>query len=216
MPFILPNAEVAPVSESSSWEWPSATDWKPLTWLSMVSPVHLLFLSALFLLLAVRSLLRLRRSTAQAEVEVPVVEKAETAAPATTWLTFSFFPLPGFNKTNTNAELPLDAGDLSASDPIEITVEVVALPAPHRPRAHKPQMGQRDRVLKLAVDAPLPGLYVSEPASMAKLIMSRHTYRRPSPPTPRRARSLSPPKRSHSLSSSSVPVPRPISSTPAA
>ncbi|KAJ7435143.1 hypothetical protein FB451DRAFT_1309914 [Mycena latifolia] len=40
----------------------------------------------------------------------------------------------------------------------------------------------------LAVDAPLPALYECQtPASMAKMIMSRHTYRRPAPPAARRA-----------------------------
>ncbi|KAJ7629332.1 hypothetical protein B0H17DRAFT_1109905 [Mycena rosella] len=34
------------------------------------------------------------------------------------------------------------------------------------------------------VEAPLPALYACAPASMAKMIMSRHTYRRPSPPAP--------------------------------
>ncbi|KAF7327016.1 hypothetical protein MKEN_00276500 [Mycena kentingensis (nom. inval.)] len=60
------------------------------------------------------------------------------------------------------------------------------------------------------VEAPLPALYDTQPASMAKLIMARHTFRRPASPAaqtpaaPRRAPSIqsyrppSPPERSPS------------------
>ncbi|KAF7311775.1 hypothetical protein MIND_00188000 [Mycena indigotica] len=48
----------------------------------------------------------------------------------------------------------------------------------------------------LAVETPVPAIYETQtPASMAKLIMSRHTYRRPTPPSlpqaPRRVRAPS-------------------------
>ncbi|KAF7317437.1 hypothetical protein HMN09_00480400 [Mycena chlorophos] len=93
----------------------------------------------------------------------------------------------------------------TASKPV-VEMEEVSLEVP-APRASRPQT-------TLNVDTPLPAVYISEePASMAKLIMGRHMYRRPTLPSPRRttpkhARSVSAPTISYSPpSSSSSPSP---------
>ncbi|KAF7300357.1 hypothetical protein HMN09_00919000 [Mycena chlorophos] len=71
------------------------------------------------------------------------------------------------------------------------------------------EKGRRPRMTTLAVDAPMPTLYASEaPVSMAKLILSRQVSRRPSFPSPRRARpriSL-PATGPHSAASPSAPL----------
>ncbi|KAK7042667.1 hypothetical protein R3P38DRAFT_2891660 [Favolaschia claudopus] len=62
-------------------------------------------------------------------------------------------------------------------------------PQPRRPEAAL--------AMRQMVEAPLPAIYECQtPASMAKMIMSRHTYRRASPPPPR-ARAA--PKMSYTL-----------------
>ncbi|KAJ7049288.1 hypothetical protein C8F01DRAFT_1184441, partial [Mycena amicta] len=197
MPFILP-AEGQPVLESMSldreWEWD--WNWQPTwQWLSSLSlsqlQLPLTILAALFVLLAVRAFLLARITPAK---EQPIPQKGqrmESASEKTTWLVFSLF------KTSTSTPAP---DMLEAQMQAHFDVPVVHV---HRPRAQKPS--------RLAIDTPLPTVYVSEvPASMAKLIMSRHTFRRVSPPSspttsrsPRR--SPSPPKYSSASPSSDAP-----------
>ncbi|KAF7304192.1 hypothetical protein MIND_00651300 [Mycena indigotica] len=192
MPFILPS-DLAPASQleavSSSewhWEWPQ---WQQPTWLSTV-PLHIplaLLFFLVFATLALRALFVRAKAgftaIAADEKRVLAVELDEQTHPK--WvLSFGFFRHSQTSEKATEQQQ-------------EETIEVVALPVVHRPRPQKAAIDVRrpERVLKLAVDAPLPAIYVSEvPASMAKLIMSRHTFRKASPPSPRRTRSLSPPK----------------------
>ncbi|KAJ7061731.1 hypothetical protein C8F01DRAFT_1230940 [Mycena amicta] len=197
MPFILP-AEGQPALESMSssdrewdWDW----DWQPTwQWLSSLSlsqlQLPLTILAAVFVLLAVRAFL-LARITGTPAKEQPLLEKGqrmETETEKTTWLVFSRF------KTSASASAP----DMLEQAHFDVPVVHV-----HRPRTQKPS--------RLAIDTPLPTVYVSEvPASMAKLIMSRHTFRRVSPPSspttsrsPRR--SPSPPKYSSASPSADAP-----------
>ncbi|KAJ7055944.1 hypothetical protein C8F01DRAFT_1158310 [Mycena amicta] len=195
MPFILP-AEGQPASESMSLdrEWELEWNWQPTwQWLSSLSlaqlQLPLAILAAVFVLLAVRAFL-LARITGTPAKEQPLLEKGQRMeSEKTTWLVFSLF------------KTPAPAPDmLEAQTQAHFDVPVVHV---HRPRAQKPS--------QLAIDTPLPTVYVSEvPASMAKLIMSRHTFRRVSPPSspttsrsPRR--SPSPPKYSSVSPSSDAP-----------
>ncbi|KAJ7055900.1 hypothetical protein C8F01DRAFT_1087753 [Mycena amicta] len=152
MPFILP-ADGQPAT-SSDWEWD--WEWQPKwQWLSSLSlslsqlQLPLVILAALFVLLAVRAFL-LARITPAAK-DQPILEKGQRQTEKTTWLVFSLFKTPS---------------SVAPADMLEIPPQPQFVHV-HRPRAQKPS--------RLAVDAPLPTVYVSEvPASMAKLIMSRH------------------------------------------
>ncbi|KAF8351968.1 hypothetical protein F5887DRAFT_1068342 [Amanita rubescens] len=61
------------------------------------------------------------------------------------------------------------------------------------PQLHRGQSWSQVRRPGPAFETPLPALYQTEvPVSMAKIIMSRHTYRKPTPRPPSRSPSPTP------------------------
>nr|GAT60543.1 predicted protein [Mycena chlorophos] len=215
MPFILPVDEVFATGFESSTElvepvveptvdvptpstWPDIDadwDWQA-TWRSL-SSLHLTLLAVLLLLFFVRAVaVRLSLSWSRA--------RARKAA----MTTLPMYPVEKEREREKWGAVRLPfarfANATASAKPV-VEMEEVSLEVP-APRASRPQT-------TLNVDTPLPALYISEePASMAKLIMGRHMYRRPTLPSPRRttpkhARSVSAPTISYSPPPSSSPSP---------
>ncbi|KAJ7024036.1 hypothetical protein C8F04DRAFT_1132552, partial [Mycena alexandri] len=180
--FILP-AHAAPFALSASasalGEGPHRAWWTlPLT-----------LLATLVLLALVRAVTVLYPRRAPA-LPVAVLEKAALAQPATrpksrTWLRLPAFISAAAPSTSTpasDASLPTAAAACAPSPPAQTPPAGRGRPAARAGAVRRPEPALSVRA---RVEAPLPAIYECQtPVSMAKMIMSRHTYRRPTSPAP--------------------------------
>ncbi|KAF5365287.1 hypothetical protein D9758_005336 [Tetrapyrgos nigripes] len=181
---------------------------KGLSKLPLCSPPLLLwFVAAVGLLLALRSVFtRLRSAPVNAEKGKRASQEVQQEKKSVSWrfLTLDSLPVslpmtlvaPPAN-TMAGRGVGLNAGSVLSRPPSQqgSMAQVPRSPSPPQWR------GRRGPTF----DQPVPSIYQSqEPISMAKIIMSRHTFRRPAPPKPA-------PRRSKSLPPSSSPSSRPQS-----
>ncbi|KAJ6587956.1 hypothetical protein B0H19DRAFT_1097561 [Mycena capillaripes] len=183
----------------------SLTGQKLHTWAWLLSPLRLpLTLAAtLTVFLLVRAVLARGRSTkatslpaALAADKAPVADKsapADKPAPKS-WLggLLSWETLPPLSLSASFDVLP--AIPIALSGPGSVTGPPPAMRGRHVYRGGRGVGFVRRPEAALSarprIEAPLPAIYESQtPVSMAKMIMSRHTHRRPSPPAPRRSAS---------------------------
>ncbi|KAF7366987.1 hypothetical protein MSAN_00957500 [Mycena sanguinolenta] len=178
--FILP-AHAHPFDAASSsfpFSWSAASNGLLAQWILSPLRLALTLLATLLVFMAVRRVLSARFGAKKAVVTVPVSEKqgappADSTTEKRSWRGL----LPSLNVTTLAEALPIT---LNGPPPPPMRGRHVYRGgrgvgfnvSTRRPEA---ALATRPRV-----EAPLPAIYESEtPVSMAKMIMSRHTYRTP-------------------------------------
>ncbi|KAJ6513723.1 hypothetical protein C8R47DRAFT_618039 [Mycena vitilis] len=169
--LVAPAALVAAHPHS----WPSCTR------------LALACLATLALLLLVRAVLRafvLPKVSPPSSASLPASEKTPVSPTSPTSPTSS----PAHKKRTWLGLFRWETLPLPPAPDLTIPIALTAVPSPAMRGRHVYRGGRGVGFAPRAranIEAPLPAIYESEtPVSMAKMIMSRHTYRRPAPPSP--------------------------------
>jgi hypothetical protein len=171
-----------------------AADWH---WLFAPLRLPLTLVATLLVFLVVRAVLLSRVSlTSQKGVPVALVEKAEAAKPkpAPASKQSSWFGVKLSWETLPSVNAIAEALPISLNPPPPPAMRGRHVYRGGRGVGFNVRRPEAALAVRPRIEAPLPAIYESEtPVSMAKMIMSRHTYRAPSP---RRAPSASSPSSS--------------------
>ncbi|KAG7095638.1 hypothetical protein E1B28_006361 [Marasmius oreades] len=171
--------------------------------------ILLYFLAGLFLFLAVRFVIHRNSAatvvaTSSGDKEKRTAEAIRVEQKASSWRLFTWESLPvSLPITLTTPPNPTIIG---RGVGVKSVTSLIASPPPPRLPTSNHTRSQKEQAMSFhrrgpTFEQPLPAIYQSqEPLSMAKLIMSRHTLRRPSPKSLKRSSSAPPtPSRPHTM-----------------
>ncbi|KAJ6470999.1 hypothetical protein C8R45DRAFT_421928 [Mycena sanguinolenta] len=194
--FILPvHAHTSSFSLPFSWPQPQFNGVFPhWQWLLLPLRLGLTLLATLLVFVLVRRLLVSRFGVKKAApIAVPAVEKPSPSSLEGGEKRSSWLP-----SLNVNVNVNVNHGITTLAESLPITLNGPPAPPIRGRHVYRGGRGVGFNVstrrpeaalaTKQRVEAPLPAIYEPEtPVSMAKMIMSRHTYRAPSPHAPRRS-----------------------------